>query len=81
MRWNVILAVLVMLAVATSVEGQWIRGAVGYDPEIGTVQDGIFLDVRPVISADRRYIQMTFNTGIAVVEEIDDFEVITGLVS
>lgn len=82
MRWNVILAVLVLLAVATSLEGQFMGGgAVGYDPEIGTVQDGIFLDVLPVVSADRRYVMMTVTPGIAVVEEIDEFEVVTGVVS
>jgi len=53
------------------------EGAVGYDPDIGTVQDGIVFDVRPTVSADRRYVQMDLRPSIAVVEDITEFETIT----
>ena len=53
------------------------EGAVGYDPDIGTVQDGIVFDVRPTISADRRYVQMDLRPSVAVVEDIVDFQTIT----
>ena len=46
------------------------ESAVGYDPEIGTVQDGIVFDVRPTVSADRRYVQMDMRPSIATIEDI-----------
>ncbi|HUU43376.1 MAG TPA: hypothetical protein VMX57_06325, partial [Planctomycetota bacterium] len=54
------------------------EGAVGYDPDIGTVQDGIVFDVRPTVSADRRYVQMDLRPSIAVVQRpIREFQTIT----
>lgn len=53
------------------------EGAVGYDPDIGTVQDGIVFDVRPTVSADRRYVRMDLRPSVAVVEDISEFETIT----
>ncbi len=53
------------------------EGAVGYDPDIGTVQDGIVFDVRPTVSADRRYVQMDLRPSVAVIERIDNFQTIT----
>lgn len=35
------------------------------DPVIGTVQDGVVLDVRPVISADRKYITLELQPTVA----------------
>jgi len=35
------------------------------DPIIGTVQDGVILDVRPIISADRKYITMELQPTVA----------------
>ena len=53
------------------------EGAVGYDPDIGTVQDGIVFDVRPTVSADRRYVQMDLRPSVAVIERIDNFQTVT----
>ena len=61
-----------------SVEATTAETAVGYTPDIGTVQDGIVFDVRPTVSADRRYVQMDLRPSLAVVERIDNFQVITG---
>ncbi len=36
------------------------------DPTVGTVQDGVILDVRPIISADRKYITMEIQPTIAI---------------
>ena len=52
------------------------EGAVGYDPTIGTVQDGVVFDVRPTVSADRRYVQLDLRPSVAVVKSIDNFLVI-----
>ena len=54
-----------------------VGGAVGYDPDVGTVQDGIVHDIRPTVSADRRYVQLDVGFGAAVIIRIDNFVVIT----
>lgn len=36
------------------------------DPTVGTVQDGVILDVKPVISADRKYITLELQPTVAV---------------
>jgi len=74
MALRVTLAVLMLLGVAGFVGGQ---GAVGYDPEIGTVSDGVVNDVQVTVSADRRYVQINFFSGMAIIIDIDDFVVIT----
>lgn len=38
------------------------------DPVIGTVQDGVVLDVRPIISADRKYITLELQPTVATLE-------------
>ncbi len=53
-------------------------GAVGYQPDIATVQDGIVSDMRPTVSADRRYVQIDCRPATAVIERIDNFMVVTG---
>ena len=75
MRLRIALAVLLLCGVSGMAGGQW--GAVGYDPEIGTVFDGVVHDVRPTVSADLRYVQINVGSGMAVIEEIEDFEVVT----
>ncbi len=60
-----------------NVTAQVSEGAVGYSPDIGTVQDGIVFDVRPTVSADRRYVQMDLRPSVAVIERIDNFQTIT----
>jgi len=77
MRLSVILASVMVLAFAADVGSQAITGAVGYDPEIGTVTEGVIHDVRPVVSADRRYVQITVRSGLADVIDITEFETIT----
>ncbi len=54
-----------------------VGGAVGYDPDIGTVQDGVVHDIRPTVSADRRYVQLDVGSGMAVIIRIDNFQVVT----
>lgn len=44
--------------------------AVGFDPELDVVSEGVVLDVTGTVSADRRYVTLDINTGIA---EIVDF--------
>jgi len=77
MRLSVVLAFLAVLVFAGQADSQW-TGVVGYDPEIGTVQDGVIHDVRPVVSADRRYVQITVYSGMAEIIDITNFEVVSG---
>ena len=53
------------------------EGAVGYDPTISTIQDGIVFDVRPTVSADRRYVQLDLRPAVARVIAIDNFPVLS----
>jgi hypothetical protein len=80
MRVSVLLAALLVLGLAAETGSQIvpITGAVGYDPEIGTVMDGVVHDVRPTVSADRRYVQIDIRSGLATIEDITEFEVVTG---
>lgn len=39
------------------------------DPEIGTINDGVVLDVRPIISADRKYITLELQPTAAVAQQ------------
>lgn len=45
-------------------------GAVAFQPQIASLNDGVFLQVTPVVSADRRYVRMTLSPT---------FNVVTGL--
>ena len=74
MALRIVLAVLMLVGIAGLVGGQ---GVVGYDPEIGTVSDGIVHDVQVVVSADRRYVQINIYSGMAIIIDIEDFVVIT----
>ena len=78
MRLSILLAVALVLTFASEIGSQGFVGAVGYDPEIGTVQDGVVHDVRPVVSHDRRYVMITFYSGLADVIDITEFETIVG---
>ncbi|MBN4049889.1 hypothetical protein JYT84_00515 [bacterium AH-315-M10] len=51
------------------------------DPEIGTIQDGIVLDVRPIVSADRRYITMELRPTLAALARIPPDVILTTIAS
>ena len=80
MRLSAILAVLMVVGFASQAGSQFnpVGGAVGYDPQIGTVMEGTVHDVHPTISHDRRYVQITIGSGVAEIIDITEFETITG---
>ncbi len=43
------------------------------DPIIGTIQEGLVLDVRPIISADRKYITMELQPTLAEIDDLRNF--------
>jgi len=48
--------------------------AVIADPLVGTVQDGVILDVRPIISSDRKYITLELQPTVAELIELVPFK-------
>lgn len=49
--------------------------SVAFDPEPGVVSDGFFLLVDGVVSADRRYVTMEIQSGVANLISLEEFEV------
>ncbi len=43
--------------------------SVAYDPIVGVVQSGLVLDVRPIISNDRRYITLELRPSVATLQQ------------
>ncbi len=52
---------------STSARGQ----AVAFAPVIGTVPDGVLMDVTPVVSPDRRYVRLSVNVGFFGLQGFD----------
>ena len=65
------LGVLLGLGSSRAAKAQF---AVGYIPNIGSINDGASLNVTPVVSADRRYVRMTL---LPVFNQVNGFEVFT----
>lgn len=53
-------------------------GAVGYQSVISIVPEGSFLQVNPVISADRRYVRMAVNPTFTTLTDVFEFSFING---
>jgi len=49
--------------------------SVAFDPDPGVVSDGFFLLVDGVVSADRRYVTMEIQSGVANLISLEDFQV------
>ncbi|MHC4976653.1 MAG: hypothetical protein ACYTF7_08615 [Planctomycetota bacterium] len=49
--------------------------SVAFDPQPGTVTQGFFMLIDGVVSADRRYVTMAIDTGIADLESLSSFQV------
>lgn len=57
------------------------RGAVGFRPQITTLQDGPMLFAGPaVVSADRRFVRMTLSPAFYTIGEVQTFNFATGTV-
>ncbi len=52
--------------------------AVGYDPEIGYVMTGIVFDVRPIVSADRKYITLELRPTVSLLSDMRLVTVVAG---
>mgnify|MGYP001593606640 CR=1 FL=1 len=52
--------------------------AVGYDPEVGYVMTGIVFDVRPIVSADRKYITLELRPTVSLLTSMRLITVVSG---
>ena len=50
-------------------------GAVAFSPTPAAINDGVFLNVTPIVSADRRYVRMTLTPNFTTVEGFATFVV------
>ena len=50
-------------------------GAIAYQPQIQGFNDGVFLTVTPVVSADRRYVRMTLSPVFNTLIQFENFTV------
>ncbi len=51
------------------------QGAVAFQPTIGTFPDGVFLNVTPVVSADRRYVRLGMAPQFLTLNQMDVFTI------
>ena len=66
---------LVATAIVATADTARAQGAVAFAPTIGTIPDGVTLQVTPVVSADRRYVRMSLNPTLIVFDRFDTFTI------
>lgn len=57
------------------------QGAIGFQPGITPVPDGVYLGVTPVVSADRRYVRLGVTPQFTTLRGVDTFSFPGGIVS
>jgi type II secretory pathway component GspD/PulD (secretin) len=50
-------------------------GAVAFAPTPAAINDGVFLNVTPVVSADRRYVRMTLSPNFTTIQGFESFTI------
>jgi tetratricopeptide (TPR) repeat protein len=71
--------VLAQRAYIQDLEPQVSTFAAGYDPVIGIITEGVVLDVRPIVSNDRKYVTLELRPSLAEVQVIRNVDIATGL--
>ncbi len=51
------------------------QGAVGFQPVVGSLPDGVQLNAIPAVSADRRYVRLSLNVGFQTIDGFSTFPV------
>ncbi len=69
--WSAAFALLTILGTTEETKAQ----AVAYFPQVGTLPDGVALDVVPVVSADRRYVRLSLNPQFQTVNGFQNLPV------
>ncbi len=68
-----VVGMVALLGPGNAARGQ---GAVAFAPSIGTIPDGVTMSVRPVVSADRRYVRlMDLNPTFIDFDRFDTFTI------
>lgn len=71
-----VVAMLGVLAAFAPGRSARAQGAVAFAPTIGTVPDGVTLRVRPLVTADRRYVRLTeLNPTFLDFDRFDTFSI------
>jgi hypothetical protein len=55
------------------------QGAVAFYPNVGSVPDGVSLNVTPVVTADRRYVRLSLNANFTTINGFNNFPVAAGV--
>ena len=56
------------------------NGAIAFQPQISPIQDGVTLNVTPVVTADRRYVRLTLQPFFQVISDVQTFTFGSGAV-
>jgi len=56
------------------------QGAIGLQPTVGTVPDGVGMSVTPSVSADRRYVRLSLGVGFQTVQGFQNINFPAGAV-
>ncbi len=68
------IAVLTQRNLVTDIDVDVAESAVGYDIEVETITTGVVFDVRPIVSADRRYVQMELRPSRSELINVSAFD-------
>jgi len=77
LAWSTVVAItlLGLMLVPDRAEAQ----AVGFFPNVGSANDGVGLDVVPVVSRDRRYVRLSLNANFSTINGFNNFPVAGGV--
>jgi type II secretory pathway component GspD/PulD (secretin) len=69
------IAVITQRNLVTDISVSVAPSAVGYDITVSTIQTGVVFDVRPIVSADRHYVQMDLQPARSELIAINNFNI------
>jgi len=72
--------VLTQIAYVRDVDPQIATLAAAYDPVVGTLTQGVVLDVRPIVSNDRKYVTLELRPSLAELQALRTVNINTGAV-
>ena len=68
-----------LLAASLMAPGRAEAQAVAFQPNVGTIPDGVSLNVTPVVTADRRYVRLGINPNFSTINGFTNFPVAAGV--
>ena len=73
------LAASALMVVSLVAPGRAEAQAIGFQPGIGTIPDGVGLNVTPVVTADRRYVRLSLGANFSTINGLMNFPVAGGV--